>query len=35
MEPFFDDGHEHIDGDGDPDLRLDGVLGGAEEGHDT
>jgi len=33
--PLPDDGDEHIDGHGDPDLRLDRVLGGAEEGLDS
>ena len=28
---FFDNGHEHVNGDGDPDLGLKGVLGSAEE----
>ncbi len=31
IEPFLDDGHQHISGDGDPYLALDGILGGAEE----
>ena len=26
---FFDNGYEHVDGDGDPDLRFDRVFGGA------
>ena len=30
-EALLDDGHQDIDGDGDPDLRLDSVLGGTEE----
>ncbi len=29
VEALFDDGDEHVDRDGDPDLDLDGVLGGA------
>jgi hypothetical protein len=35
VESFFDDGHEHLDGDSDPDLSFDGVFGGAEECFDT
>ena len=35
LELLFDDGHEHIDGDGDPDLSLHGILGSAEEGLDA
>jgi len=35
MEAFFDDGHEHMDGDGDPQLRLHSVLAGAEKGFDA
>ena len=35
VEAFFDDGHQHIDGDGDPDLSFDGVFRGAEEGLDS
>jgi hypothetical protein len=31
MKSFFDDGDEDMDRDGDPDLRLDGVLRSAEE----
>ena len=31
IESLFDDGDEHIGRNGDPDLALDGVLGGAEE----
>lgn len=34
VEAFFDDGHQHMDGDGDPDLSFDGVFGSAEEGLD-
>ena len=30
-EPLLDDGYEHVNGDGRPDLGLDGVLGGAIE----
>ena len=29
---FFDDGHQNVDADRDPHLRLDGVVGRAEEG---
>ena len=35
MQAIFDNGHEHIDGDGDPDLRFDGILRGAEERFDA
>src|SRR5258708_33709960 len=35
MELLFDDGDEHVDRDGDPDLGLHSVLGGAEETLDT
>ena len=35
FELLLDDGHEHVDGDGDPDLSLDGILGSAEEGLDA
>ena len=31
FQSLFDDGDEHVDRDGDPDLRLHGVLGCAEE----
>ena len=31
LQTFLDDGDEHVNGDSDPDLCLDGVLGGAEE----
>ncbi len=31
VEPLADDGHQHVDGDGGPDLGLDRVLRGAEE----
>ena len=31
MEPLLDDRHQHIDRDGDPDLSLHRVLGGAEK----
>jgi len=34
-EALANDGHEHVDADGDPDLSLDGVLRGAEEGFDS
>ena len=34
MELLFDNGHENINGDGDPDLRLDGVFGGSVKGFD-
>ena len=30
-EALFDDGNEDVDRHGDPDLRFDGVFGGAEE----
>ena len=32
---FFDDRHQHIDADGNPDLRPHGVLGGAVEAVDA
>lgn len=35
VETFFDDGDEHVDGDGDPDLGFDGILGIAEEAFDA
>ena len=35
MEFFFDDGDQHIGGDSAPDLRLDGVLAGAEKALDA
>ena len=35
VEALLDDGDEHVDRDGDPNLRLDGVLGGAEEALDA
>ena len=35
VETFLDDGDQDVDGDSDPDLRLDGVLGGAEEALDA
>ncbi len=35
VEPLLDDGDEHIDRDGDPDLALDRVLGSAEEALDA
>ena len=31
VESFFDDRHEHVNRDSDPDLCFDGVLGGAVE----
>jgi hypothetical protein len=35
FEPLLDDGDEHIDRDGDPDLALDRVLASAEEALDA
>ena len=35
LEFLLDDGHQDVDADGDPDLRLHGVLGGAIEGLDA
>jgi hypothetical protein len=35
LEFFFEDGDEHISGDGAPDLRLDGILAVAEEALDA
>src|SRR4051794_26109824 len=35
MKTLLDDRHEQVDGDRDPDLSLDGVLGSAEEGLDA
>jgi hypothetical protein len=35
VEALLDDGDQDIDGDGDPDLGLDGVLGGSEEALDA
>src|SRR5260221_9043855 len=35
MKPLFDDGHEDVDRDRDPDLSLDRVLGSAEERLDS
>ena len=32
---LFDDRHQHIDADGNPDLRSDGVLRGAVEAFDA
>src|SRR5829696_10439998 len=32
---FLDDGDEHVDGDGDPDLSFDGVFGRPEEALDA
>lgn len=29
MELFFDDSHKNVNGDGDPDLSLDCILGGS------
>ena len=34
-KPLPDDGHQHVNGDGDPDLRFDRILGGAIEGLDS
>ena len=34
MKPLFDDGNEHVHGDGDPDLSFDRILGSAIEGFD-
>ncbi len=34
METLSDDGHEDVDGDGDPDLGFDGILGGTVEALD-
>ena len=34
MELLLDNGYQHIDGDGNPDLSLDCVLGGPVEGLD-
>ena len=31
VELFFEDGHEEVNRDGDPDLALDGVLAGSEK----
>src|SRR5713101_763705 len=35
LEFLFDDGHEDVDTDGNPDLRFHGVYGGAVDGLDT
>jgi hypothetical protein len=35
VEPFFDDGDQHIDRDSNPDLSFDGVLRRAEEDFDS
>ncbi len=35
VEAFFEDGDKEVDRDRDPDLGLDGVLGGAEESLDA
>ena len=35
METLFDDGDEHVNRDGNPDLGFDRVLGGAEKHFDT
>jgi hypothetical protein len=35
VEPLLDDGYEHVDRDGDPELGLDRVLGSAEEAFDA
>jgi hypothetical protein len=32
LELLFDDGRQDLDGDGDPDLSLHGILGSDEEG---
>jgi len=34
MKSFLENGNQHVNGNGDPDLRLDGVLGRAVEGLD-
>ena len=34
-EPFPNDGDQHVNGDGDPDLGLHRVLAGAVEGFDS
>ena len=34
-KPFSDDGRQHVNGDGDPDLCFDRVLGGAVECFDS
>ena len=34
-ETFLDDGDERVNSDGDPDLSLHGILGGAEERFDA
>ena len=34
-KPLPDDGHQHVNGDGDPDLRFDSILGCAIEGLDS
>jgi hypothetical protein len=35
MKPFFENSHQDVHGDGDPDLGFDGVLGGPEESLDS
>lgn len=35
IEALANDGDQHVHGDRDPDLRFDGVLGGAEEAVDA
>jgi len=35
MQLFFDNGHQHINGDCYPDLSLDGILGGPIKRFDT
>ncbi len=35
LEAFFDEGHEHVGGDGDPDLGFHGVLRSTEEPFDA
>jgi hypothetical protein len=35
LQAFFDDGHQYVDANGDPDLSLDRVLGRSEERLDS
>ena len=35
MHLFFDNGHQHVDSDCNPDLGLDGILGGPIKRFDT
>ena len=35
MHLFFDNGYQHVNCNGNPDLGLDGILGGAIKGLDT